>query len=173
MTRDEFIKDISGWSSYLPLLFQALESTEGEVVELGMGHGSTPKLHQYCYEAKRMLTSYDSDIEWYRKFEHLRKSGHAIEYTQNWLEPIQTFKYKIGVLFSDEAPGFVRKYNIAMFSQSAQIIVVHDTEQSSDHGYLFSLLEDHHLFKYKKDYVFEKIGARAYSNFVDVSKWEL
>lgn len=173
MNKETFLSDMSGWSSYLPLLFQALESTEGEVVELGMGSASTPKLHQYCLEAKRMLTSYDSDIEWYRKFEHLRKSGHAIEYTQNWLEPLQSHKYTIGVLFSDEAPGEQRKYNIAMFSQTARIIVVHDSEAKSDGGYLFSLLEDHHLFKYKRDYVFEKIGARAYSNHIDVSTWQL
>lgn len=168
MTREWFIQDMTGWSSYLPLLWKALEETEGEVIELGMGNISTPRLHEVCKDRK--VYSYDSDIEWYRKFEYLRNAKHSIEYTQDWLEPIQRHRYTVGVLFSDEAPGFIRKYNIAMFAQNAKIIVFHDSELKSDHGYLFSLVRP--LFKYVKEYEFEGVGATAVSNFIDVSLWK-
>lgn len=171
MTKEKFLEGMSGWNSHLPLLYKALESTEGEVIELGIGYGSTPQLHEYCHDAKRQLYSYDSNIEWYRKFEFLRKPGHSIEYTQNWLEPVERHRYTIGVMLSDESPGFMRKYNIAIFAQNVQIIVIHDTENKSDHGYLFSLI--YPLFKYKRDYIFEGTAATAVSNFIDVSQWEL
>lgn len=169
MTKSDFISGMDDYSSHLPLLWEALEATEGEVIELGIGNGSTPKLHEYCKQRKRSLFSYENNLEWYRKFEHLRNSHHSIEYTQDWLEPIQRHRYTIGVLFSDEAPGFIRKYNIAMFSQNAKIIVAHDTEEKSDHGYLFSLVEP--LFKYQKKFILDGVGATAFSNFIDVSKW--
>ena|SRR5688572_399421 len=169
MTKEWFVEGMSGWSSYLPLLWEALQVTDGEVIELGMGDISTIKLHEVC--KGRGLYSYDSNLGWYRKFEYLRNSKHHIEYTQDWLEPIQRHRYTIGVLFSDEAPGFIRKYNIAMFAQNAQVIVFHDSEPKSDHGYLFSLVKP--LFKYSKEYEFEGIGATAVSNFIDVSKFNV
>jgi hypothetical protein len=171
MQKEEFIKGMTGWSSYLPLLWQALEATQGEVIELGMGEGSTPKLHTYCRRNARHLYSYESNIDWYRKLEHLRRDNHTIAYTQDWLEPIRDHRYTIGVVFSDEAPGHIRKYNIAMFAQNAQIIVAHDTESKSDHGYLYSLVDP--LFKFKKTIEFEGVGATAFSNFVDVSRWSV
>jgi|SRR5688500_13492946 len=171
MTKQQFIEGMDAWSSHLPLLWEALEATQGEVIELGIGNGSTPKLHEYCKEKKRSLFSYENNIDWYRKFEHLRTSTHAIEYTQDWLEPIQRHRYTIGVVFSDEAPGFIRKYNIAMFSQNAQVIIAHDTEDKSEHGYLFSLVSP--LFKSKKSIILDGIGTTAFSNFIDVTKWSV
>ena len=171
MTKEKFTECLSGWNSHLPLLWQALESTDGEVVELGMGIGSTPQLHEYCHNAKRQLFSYDNNLEYYKKFEFLRKPGHAIEYTQDWLEPVERHRYMLGVLLSDEAPGHMRKYNIAIFAQNVHVIVVHDTEVKHDHGYLISLVRP--LFKYSRDYVFDQVGATAFSNFIDVSQWKL
>lgn len=169
MSKEWFLQGMDAWSSHLPLLWEALQATEGEVIELGMGNGSTGKLHEVC--KGRKLFSYENNLEWYRKFEYLRDKNHSIEYTQDWLEPIQRHRYTIGVLFSDEAPGHMRKYNIAMFAQNAQIIVAHDTEEKSDHGYLFSLVKP--LFKYHKSVILDGVGATAFSNFIDITRWNV
>lgn len=176
MTREQFISDLSHWNSYLPLLWLALENTTGDVVELGVGDGSTKKLHEYCHR-KRKLFSYESNLEWYRTFEYLRAGYgypdgviHSVEYVgKNWEPAIENHRYNIGVLFSDEAPGEMRKYNIAMFAQTAQVIVAHDAEISNDGGYKYSLLKP--LFKYTKLHEFPGASTAAFSNFIDVSKW--
>lgn len=171
MKKHEFLEGMQGWSSHLPLLWQALESTDGEVLEFGAGNGSTPRLHQYCHNTKRKLFTYDSNIEYYREFENYRAPDHIIEYTQNWHEPVVNHRYMVGVLLSDESPGEMRKYNIAIFAQNAKVIVAHDAEDRSDHGYLYSIVKP--LFKYHKYHEFDGVGTVALSNFVDVTKWEL
>lgn len=172
MSREHFISNLSHWNSYLPLLWEALENTSGDVVELGMGDGSTAKLHDYCFRNGRKLSSYDSNLEWYRRFEKYRSVDHAVEYVgDNWQVMIERHRKPIGVLFSDEAPGEMRKYNISMFCNLAQVVVAHDTELSNDHGYKFSLVEP--LFKYKKRFEFQGADACAFSNFIDVSKWSV
>lgn len=170
MTKEFFISGIDAYSSHLPVLWQALEATQGEVVELGMGFGSTPKLHEVCKD--RHLFSYENNIEWYRKFEHLRSSKHSVEYTQNWMEPIERHRYQIGVLFSDEQPGELRKYNIAMFCNLAQVVVAHDSQPEAEGGYKYSLVKP--LFKYHKHFEHESgTDTAVLSNFIDVTKWEI
>lgn len=172
MTKHNFISDLSYWNSYLPILWEALEHTKGDVIELGMGTGSTSKLHYYCESNSRKLYSYETDIEYYRTFEKLRNDNHAIECVyNNWQVMIERHRGPVGVLFSDEAPGEMRKYNISMFCNTAQIVVVHDSEQTNDHGYKLSLVAP--LFKYRKDFDYPGASATAFSNFIDVSKWVL
>lgn len=172
MTRDQFISNLSFWNSYLPILWLALENTSGDVIELGMGDGSTEKLHNYCKANARNLFSYETDIDYYRKFEKFRTQKHSLDCVyQNWQIMIERHREPIGVLFSDEAPGEMRKYNVSMFCNIAQVIVVHDSEPSNDHGYKFSLVAP--LFKYRKDFEYPGANATAFSNFIDVSKWSI
>lgn len=190
MTKEQFIGNYSYWDSYKPLLWEALENTSGTVIELGMGDGSTAILHEYCRVNQRELFSYESSLEYYKKFEHYNKSylrddqplPHHITYVgNNWEILYENHRLpignridgrgEIGVLFSDEAPGEMRKYNISMFCNIAQVIVAHDTEANSDHGYKFSLIKP--LFKYIKHFEYKGADATAFSNFIDVTKWSL
>lgn len=172
MTKEDFVKGMDAWSTHLPLLWEALEATEGEVVELGIGNGSTPKLHEYCKAKGRPLFSYENNINWYRKFEHLRTGTHRIEYTQSWFEPIERHRYTIGVLFSDEAPGEMRKYNISMFCNTAQVVVAHDSEKENHVGYRYDLV--HPLFKYHINVAtIPGPESAAFSNFIDVTKFKV
>lgn len=170
MTKEQFVSDLSHWNSYLPLLWMALENTSGDVVELGMGDGSTRKLHEYCKVNARNLYSYETNAEWFAKFEHLRTAKHKVEYVgHNWEIMLEAHRWPIGVLFSDEAPGDMRKYNVSMFSLLAQVVIAHDAEESNDHGYRFSWVKP--LFKYFKLHESPGASTAAFSNFVDVTKW--
>lgn len=183
MTKDNFTLNLSHWNSYLPLLWMALENTSGDVIELGMGDGSTEKLHSYCQLKQRNLYSYESSLDWYKKFDEFIVNNenwaiHEMVYVGNNWDALHEDQQriskinpdrKIGVLFSDEAPGEMRKYNVSMFCNTAQVIVVHDSEPSNDHGYKFSLVAP--LFKYRKDFEYPGANATAFSNFIDVSKW--
>lgn len=170
MTCENFISDLSHWNSYLQLLYKALESTEGDVIELGMGDGSTRKLHEYCNDKSRRLFSYESNVDWYYKFETYRSKNHYIDYVgTNWEAFLEKHREPIGVLFSDEAPGSMRKYNISMYATLAQVVIAHDAEPSNDHGYKFSWIKP--LFKYYKLHEFPRASTAAFSNFIDVSLW--
>lgn len=170
MDRARFISDLSHWNSYLILLWEALQNTSGDVIELGMGEGSTEKLHDYCKANGRILYSYETNLEWYRKFEKFRTQRHVMDWVgENWQIMIERHREPLGVLFSDEAPGEYRKFNVSMFCNLAQVVVVHDSEPAADHGYKFSLVRP--LFKYAKDFEYPGANATAFSNFIDVSKW--
>lgn len=173
MTREHFISDLSHWNSYLPLLWKALQETEGDVIELGIGDGSTHKLHDYCKENGRNLFSYESNKEWFFKFDSLQSPLHRLEYVgHNWeILYEQQINRPISVIFSDEAPGHMRKYNVSMFAQTAQVIVVHDAEESNDHGYRLSWVKP--LFKYYKMDQRPGASTAAFSNFIDVTKWDI
>jgi hypothetical protein len=169
MTKENFTANVSYWDSYKPLLWGALEATTGDVLEFGCGDGSTKLLHEYCKEKGRNLFSYESDKEWFQKFEHLNCDFHKVEYVEDWDNTVEKHRLGVGVIFIDHAPGERRKYDIALFCNLSQIIVSHDTEQESDHGYRMSLAWP--LFKYLKwDKTFVA-HATAASNFIDVSKW--
>lgn len=174
MTREQFISNISSWNSFLPMLWEALEETHirymDTVVELGMGDGSTKKLHEYCRYYSRPLFSYESDMIFYRQFEQYRTDQHAIEYVgTNWEVFQERHREPIGVLFSDEAPGHMRKYNISMYATLAQVIVVHDADESTDHGYRLSWVKP--LFKYHALHEYPGASTAVFSNFIDVTKW--
>jgi len=170
MTREQFVSNLSYWNSYLPLLWEALQNTDGEVIELGIGDGSTLKLHEYCQKNGRKLSSYESDLTFYKQFENLISNNHHIEYIgNNWEPMIEQHRKPIGVLFSDEAPGEMRKYNISMFCNTAQVIVAHDAEPNNDGGYKYSFLKP--LFKYSILHEYPGASTAAFSNFIDVSKW--
>jgi hypothetical protein len=172
MNKGQFVCDVTYWNSYLPILWEALENTSGDVIELGMGVGSTEKLHEYCRSKGRILYSYETDETFYRQFEKFRTERHIMDCVfHNWGILHERHRQPLGVLFSDEAPGEYRKYNISMFCNLAQVIVVHDSEQGSDHGYKLSLVAP--LFKYRKDFDFPGASATAFSNFIDVSKWSI
>lgn len=171
MTRDQFISNLSNWNSYLPMLWKAVEATPDEdIVELGIGDGSTRKLHEYCNNKLRRLYSYESNLEWYRKFEKYRSTNHQIEYVgTNWEVFQERHREPIGVLFSDEAPGHMRKYNISMYATLATVIVVHDADESTDHGYRLSWVKP--LFKYHALHEYPGASTLVLSNFIDVTNW--
>lgn len=56
------------WTSWLPALGYALGASTGPVLEIGVGHFSTPFLHEYCHAAGRALYSLETDRDWYLNF---------------------------------------------------------------------------------------------------------
>lgn len=168
MTKEQFTENVSYWDSYKYLLWDALEATTGNVLEFGCGDGSTPKLREYCQYTKRKLFSYETNKEWFQKFEHLNNDFHRIEFVQDWDNVAEKHRDNVGVILIDHAPGERRKHDIALFCNIARILVCHDTEPESDHGYRMSIAFP--LFKYVKwDKTFVA-NATALSNFIDVSK---
>ena len=163
MTKEQFLEGVANWDNHRHLLWEALEKTTGEVVEMGMGQGSTPFLHWYCADNKRRLFSYENSYEYARLFTNLHDKNHEIRLIENWDDVFNEHKIPDVVLI-DHAPGERRVIDIMKFASFAKIIVAHDTEPAADHGYQMSKAWP--LFKYRKDFTSPGAWATMVSNFV-------
>lgn len=174
MTKQDFCKEFQNWTSYLPLLWQALEATIGEVVEMGMGSGSTPVLHKYC-EGKRDLFSYDNDFKWSEKFTEFESATHKVIHTIDW-DLVSRKHSNPSVVLIDHAPGNRRKFDIELFAEKAKILVIHDSEIAGWNASDYQVRPVIEKFKYVIDLKpVEGNGAwaSACSNFIDVTKFEI
>lgn len=165
MTKEEFLDGVANWNNHLYLLWPALEATQGNVVEFGIGDGSTKQLHEYC-EGKRELRSYENNLEWLDKFRHLETKDHKFFFTKHW-DDVELDS--IDVLLIDHAPGERRWEDIKKYANIAKYIIIHDSEPAAT-GYMLDKIW--HLFKYRKDYKTEGAWATIVSNFDDVSKMQ-
>lgn len=133
-------KNEVAWTSWMPALGYALGASTGPVLEIGIGHFSTPFLHEYCKGAGRDLWSMESDRNWYAEFERfdwLKSNSHHyvhhISYEESNaarsirdysdLNPIRSW----GVVFIDNSPGGeARARPFKQFLPAADFVVVHD-----------------------------------------------
>ena len=119
------------WDSHRPMLWLACEKTEGLIVEAGIGDGSTKLLHSYS--AQRPVSHLDNNTEWIFKISKQNGYLNCI-YVKDWLED-NLLPGEIGLLFVDLAPGETRKDFIAKWADKSKVIIVHDSEKSSQFCY--------------------------------------
>lgn len=163
--------------SYYPLLYKALEATKGEIIEMGTGHGSTPLLHEYCTKNKRVLHSYETEKDWISKFEGTANELHTFTLLDRLAWDVCSDMHPSpSVVFIDHAPGERRKEDILRFKDSAEIIVVHDTEPTGAGDY--QVRQHFQKFKYCVEVLSNwhdprEAGAwaTALSNTINITNW--
>lgn len=116
----------TSWGSHLVPLMACITATRGPVLEVGIGHWSTPLLHRYCVAAGRRLVSIESDREWAKLFMHLNVSHHQVQ-AASYNESLERLAGEDwSVVFLDHSPGFRRAHDALPFLDRAEFIVVHD-----------------------------------------------
>lgn len=182
MKKEKFLETVTDWNNHLPLLWLALEATEGPVIEMGCGDGSTRQLHEYCKDAGRMLYSFDTDEDWLNKFRsECESETHKFHRIINNWEIAQQICPHPSVILIDHAPGERRIVDVKNYSDKVNgIIVMHDTQPqptAADYGYeriwnYFVYRVDLQVsMNYECDPPHNKTWASAVSNTHDVSKW--
>lgn len=85
---DDPFYECGKWQSFMPALFACIVATRGPVLEIGVGHVSTPVLHAFCITQDRLLISVEDDVEWSGKFRrqlennrHVFLEGNIVEQT--------------------------------------------------------------------------------------------
>jgi hypothetical protein len=161
--------------SYYPLLYKALEATKGEIIEMGMGFGSSPILHEYILKYKRELFSYESNLEWFNKFTDMRTGWHSVGIVEDWNVVSKLHEFS-SVVFIDHAPGERRKEDLMLFKPKAEIIVIHDTQPTGAGDYRIRPLFKN--FKYCVEVMSKApdphtagAWATAVSDKIDITKW--
>lgn len=120
---------VEQWASYMPALLTMLACTKGPVLEVGMGHYSTPVLHAICEAECRPLVSLEDNMEWAKEFAHLSSGeggSHQIV-VGPYDELIQRFKQqRFSIAFLDHSPGPRRGSDMSELFNSVDYFVVHD-----------------------------------------------
>lgn len=159
-----FLKDMNNWSNHRGLLLLGLHLTDGPVLELGSGEGSTHLLRMDCQATKRIFQSFDNSEEW------CKKTGAS--YIENWDDLIEkALQHHHGLIFIDHAPGERRHLDAIALANAADVLVLHDTEEGGAGNYQFHKIW--HLFKYRLNYnkTGGGAGATAVSNKIDLNQF--
>lgn len=164
---NEYLKDLNNFNNHRPLLYLGLIESQGDVLELGTGDGSTVMLNDICKQQDRKLVSYDNNAEYINKYEYLNNVDHSINYTENWdIDIVNNRKW--GLVFVDHAPGERRHVDAIAVKDIAQIVVIHDTE--SEEGYLMNLVFPQYKYILHSYMPTQTQRTTMLSNFIDVSK---
>jgi len=160
MTKEQFLKNLQADNNdnHRLLLWKALESTKGNVVEFGSGWGSTEYLRGYCESNQRTFETYDNGEDWAK----IHNSTHVTDWDK--------IDVRGSVILLDHAPGERRGDDMALMMDRFEIIVVHDSEPigAGNYGY-----EKHWAkFKYRADVRTEGAWATAVSNTIDITEWD-
>jgi|SRR3990172_2974089 len=156
-----------GWSSHLPVLVKVMENSTGDVLELGMGLFSTPLLHWMCNDQGRRLVSYENDEKYFDLDLTYRSRLHEVKLVRGW-DDADIENQHWGVVFVDHAPARRRKIELKRIADKADIIICHDTDDSTNRFYRW-----HWVFpKFKYQYRYEKASPNTtvLSNTVDVAR---
>lgn len=165
-TSMEFKPDLI-YQSHLPVLMEAVEKTDGDILELGAGIYSTPYLHWIGYRAnpKRKLLTIDNDEKWLSFFvKDFETVEHKFLYVEDWDKaPIEK---NWDVVFVDHAPADRRKIEIRRLADLAKYIIIHDSNGRYEPEYHYS--EIYPMFKHKFDFTDAHPSTTVLSNFINL-----
>ena len=148
----------------MTMLVKVLLASNGDVIECGGGVFSTPLLHWMCKYLDRELITYEQEPSYYQ-FEHTFQSRqHRIRFVKDWDE-IKIPEH-VGMVFIDHHPPERRMIELERFKDSADYIVVHDTERTTRE---YNRDEVFALFKYRYDWKACKPWTSVVSNFKELS----
>ena len=137
---------VKGFYTHLPMLKMAVSLTNGPVLEIGCGNGSTPILHKLC--KNRLLYTIETDKAWLQKFDVYNSDKHKLVAEDDYEKfdsLIRETQWDV-VLVDHVAER--RNIEIAKLHH-AKYVVVHDTQ---DPRYQFQITFPtyKYSFQYKK-----------------------
>lgn len=122
------------YQSHLPALLACIAATDGAVLELGIGHFSTPHLHALLYSKFRTLVSAEDNEEWLNLFKKYRDPERHKMLLVDYELAIPMFaKERWGVAFIDHSPGGENR--AAAFKALIEVsdyVVMHDAQKDAE-----------------------------------------
>lgn len=152
------------YTTHIGMLVKVLLASEGTVIECGGGIFSTPLLHWICKFQRRKLITYEHHLAYYAFERQFQSHLHSIRFVKNWDE-IDTDTH-VGMVFIDHHPPERRMIETLRFKDSADFIVIHDTERVSRE---YNREEVFEQFKYRHDWKECRPWTSVFSNYKDLS----
>ncbi len=153
------------YSTHMGVLINVLMHSKGDVIECGGGPFSTPMLHWLCKLQGRRLITYENHPDYHAFERQFQSQRHSVRLVEDW-DKIDTTK-RVGVVFIDHHPPERRMVELERFKDSADYIVIHDTERVSRE---YNRDEVFTMFKYRHDWKDCKPWTSVLSNSKDLSK---
>ncbi len=161
------LQKISLYGSHMPILARIMDISDGPVLEMGMGLYSTPLLDLMCRETKRRLVSYDNDPNWFAENEKWKSDYHEVYFVTDWDEAdIENTHWSVAMI--DHKPAARRKDDVRRIINSADYILIHDSEPEMNKFFRYTWI--YKFFKYRYDYTKCRPHTTVLSNFIDVTK---
>jgi len=166
-----------GYTTHIALLLKVLDTSKGDVVELGGGAFSTPLLHWYCKNKGRKLITYEDNYDYYLFEKQFQSRHHRIILVKSWDEvDVKTHR---GLVFVDHGGraitntwyGYRRGMDAIRFKDSADYVVLHDTEPKGLKTYGYDTMFPH--FKYRFDWIECVPYTSVVSNFNSLDKFSV
>ena len=166
------IKASVRYGTHLPCLIKAMEKTNGDVLELGMGVFSTPYLHYKCILDKRHLVSYENCEPWLNFFNQkygYQDEYHKMIYVEDYADA--DIEKPWDVVLVDQTPDISRGETIWRIANSAKYIIIHDSGRRYEKQYGYDKIYD--IFKYRSNWTKDTNNATILSNFIDLKDFWL
>ncbi len=141
------------WGSHMPALLTALGHTSGAVLEVGIGHFSTPALHYLCAAMSRKLVSVEQAKEWHDEFaSKFSTPMHSFRHGEYLDVLARMARWPWSVVFIDHSPGGKARSDVfEMFIEESEFLVVHDYHLENEEA-ISPLLKKGIYHKVFKDY---------------------
>lgn len=126
-------KNEVAWTSFMPALGYALGASFGPVLEIGVGHFSTPFLHAFCKASVRPLYSMEGNLDWGDSFRLKYKSNFHPFMVGPYDYATLASHNHFGVVFIDNSPG--GEGRVAPFKAllgHSDYLVVHDYHRENE-----------------------------------------
>lgn len=126
--------DALAWGSHLPALLGCLGATGGRVIELGVGHFSTPALHAFCGAGRRDLVSVESNLDWFKRFgEKYQTAFHRFSFGEYEDVMVNANFTTWSVALIDNSPGGDRRrLDFARLFPISDFVIVHDFHNENE-----------------------------------------
>ena len=121
------------YNSHYSVLAGVVAGTQGPILELGAGDGSTPMLHYIASTMDRPILTADTNAEWLAKYVGYGTHLHTFKFVEGWKEFKDPFE-RIGCIFIDCAPGEAREHLARRYKNRADFVVCHDSEKDYASG---------------------------------------
>lgn len=130
MTITEEMRAATEWGSHMPALLACVAASTGPVLELGVGHFSTPQLHAICATMGRYLLSVESNDDWFTQMANIYETDEHGFLTGI---PDGVDQLYFGVAFIDHSPGGANRADaFRKLIEVSGYVVVHDAQQNAE-----------------------------------------
>jgi len=160
------------FGTHLPLLMKAMSVSNGNVLELGMGLSSTPYLHWMCFDQDRKLVSFENDKAFYEMLRPYNDTKfHKVRYIDDW-EKLDIHHQRWSVVLIDTNPKSSRREFATKLKDTADFVILHDTEESHEKFYRYRDPVVGCFKDYKFIYTYKKTSPNTsiLSNVFDVTR---
>lgn len=109
-----------------------IENTTGDIIEFGIGHGSTGFILNLIKGSDRKLVSVENDISWLEKIkiEYPETDKHKYVFVKDdWKTTIESFNPSdFSFVFIDQSPWEARHMTLEHFKMGSDYIMIHDVD---------------------------------------------